>query len=304
MKKSILYLITTLLYVVLTYQSYAQDDLFNILNKTDSTKSNKQYVTATFKSTHVVLGQSVEIPGAGNLLFDISHHFGTLNQGAYNLFGLDQAFIRLGFEYSPYRRLSFGVGRSTYEKTYDGSVKYILIRQSTGKKSMPFTLTLFAGITINSLKFQQPERQNYFSSRLAYVYEILLARKFTENLSLQLSPVMIHKNLVALNSDHNDQYALGFSGRYKLTKRFSVNAEYFYLFPHQISGNIFNSLSVGFDLETGGHVFQIFLTNSDPMFEKGFITETAGSWQKGYIHLGFNINRTFVINKVKPSQKW
>ena len=254
------------------------------------------YATATFKTTRVVSGHSIENPANGVLLFTISHHFGKINSGAYDFFGLDQATIRLGLEYGINDFLSVGIGRSTYQKTIDGFVKAKLLRQSKGVRNMPISLTAFSAMDLFSLKWQDTERTNYFTSRLSFVHQLLIARKFTERLSLQLTPTYIHKNLV-VEENTNDNFALGIGGRYKITKRLSVNLEYFHNLPGYIADNFENPLSVGFDIETGGHVFQLHFTNSQPMFDRALITETMGKWENGDIYFGFNISRVFTIKK-------
>ncbi len=277
----------------------------NLISKADSSaKPKTQYTNATFKTTRIILGQSVENAPIGDLVVIISHHFGTLNEGPYQLWGLDQASLRLGLEYGLTKRLTIAVGRSSYEKTYDGSLKYIIFKQSKGAKNCPLSLSFFSDMSVNSLKWQYPDRTNYFTSRLSFVNELLIARKFNDRLSLQITPSFIHNNIVVLNTEHNDIYAAGIGGRYMITRRVSVNAEYFYEVPNRISGNYTNSFSLGFDIETGGHVFQFFLSNSQAMFERSFITETQGTWQKGYIMLGFNIMRYFTTYKANSSQKW
>jgi hypothetical protein len=276
--------------------AYTQDDLMSLFGDVEETTN---YDYATFKTTRVVLGQSVENPAPGVLLFLIQHHFGRLNSGAYELWGLDQATIRLGLEYGINDRLAVGIGRGTYQKTFDGFVKAKILRQSTGRKEMPVTLSYFGSAALNSLRWQEPERNNFFTSRLSFVHQLLLARKFSPGLSLQLTPTLVHNNLVATTEDKNSVFATGIGGRVKLTNRVSLNAEYFYVFPDQIVSREYNnSFSIGFDIETGGHVFQLFFTNSNPIFERGFITETVGQWTDGDIYFGFNISRVFTI--VKP----
>ncbi|NWJ50275.1 MAG: hypothetical protein HXX14_05375 [Bacteroidetes bacterium] len=286
--------ILLLLMVVSFTAKVSAQDLLDAFGK-DSAKTN--YTYATFKTTRIVDGHSVENEAPGVLLLLISHHFGAINSGSYNFFGLDQSTIRLGLEYGITDRLCVGIGRSSYEKTFDGFLKYKLLKQSSGYKTMPVTVTLLTSMAVNSLKWQDPTRENFFSSRLSYTYQMMIARKFSNDLSLQLSPTMVHKNLVALTNDQNDFYAMGFGGRYKLTQRMSVNAEYYALLNQPKSGTLDNSLSVGIDIETGGHVFQLFLTNSQPMFERGFITETKGKWSNGNIFFGFNISRVFTVKK-------
>ncbi|KAF0199189.1 MAG: hypothetical protein FD166_814 [Bacteroidetes bacterium] len=269
-------------------------DLMDVFGKEEPITD---YTYATFKTTRVVSGHSVENPANGVLLFMISHNFGKINSGGYELFGLDNSTIRIGLEYGLTNFLSVGVGRSSYEKTYDGFLKAKVLRQSKGARNMPITLTLFTSMDLNSMKWQYPERKNYFSSRLSFVNQVLIARKFSNSFSLQITPTFIHRNLVATASEDNDTYAAGIGGRYKITQRVSFNAEYFYILPGSVADNSENPLSVGFDIETGGHVFQLHFSNAQPMFDRGLITKTTGKWQNGDIYFGFNISRVFTIRK-------
>ena len=287
-----------LLLVLFSMSLSAQDDLMNLLNQNTSPEIN--FTTATFKSTRIMNGHSVERMPPGQLDFRISHRFGLLNSGAYNLYGLDQANIHFSLEYGILNWLMVGVGRGTYEKTFDGFTKFSILRQSSGALVMPVSLSLFTSAALNSLKWADPTRTNYFSSRLSYTAQILVARKFSQSFSFQLSPTYIHRNLVGTELDPNDLYAVGAGGRIKLSKRISINAEYYYLLNANnkyMSQPVYNPLSVGVDIETGGHVFQIMLTNSLAMIEKGFIGETTGQWKHGDIHLGFNISRVFTLKK-------
>lgn len=286
-----------LLLACLLTQSAKSQDLLDMLGDPTS----KEYTTATFKTTHLILGQSIENVAKGNLNFIISHHFGRINEGSYNFWGLDQSTIRLGVEYGLTDKIELGLGRSTYQKTIDGFVKYKILRQDNQK--MPVSVSYFGSMAINTLKWDDPTRENFFSSRLSFVNQILIARKFNNELSFQLTPSFVHKNLVKRAIDQNNIFAVGAGGRYKLTQRFSVNAEYYYLLPGQTADDFDNSLSLGVDIETGGHVFQLFFTNSQPLFERGFITETQGKWNKGDVFFGFNIVRTFTIVKPKEFRK-
>ncbi|MBF9254496.1 hypothetical protein I2I11_14425 [Pontibacter sp. 172403-2] len=276
--------------LLLSATGRAQDDLMALAEAQDSVQVNQ--VSGTFKATRLVNGHTVETNGGGTLLFLISHRFGTLNSGAYNFFGLDQATIRLGLEYGLTDKLTIGVGRSSLEKTYDGFAKYKLLQQTSTGTRIPLTLTLFTSTALTSLR-QDPEQQNPFSARLTFTHQLLLARKFNDKLSLQLSPTLVHRNLVPARRDENNVYALGVGGRYKLTKRTSFNAEYYYLLPGETADNYRNSLSLGFDVETGGHVFQLIFTNAQGMVEKFFIPQTTGNWADGDIYFGFNISRVF-----------
>jgi opacity protein-like surface antigen len=295
-------LFLALILSLISFGIFAQDDLMNIINQ-DSTKEIN-YTTATFKSTRVMNGHSIERMVPGQLDVRISHRFGTLNSGGYNFFGLDQSNIHLGLEYGIFKWLMIGVGRSEFEKTYDGFAKFSILRQSSGAKVMPVSVSVVTSIALKTLKFADQTRTNYFTSRLAYVTQILVARKINEAFSVQLTPSYLHRNLVATELDPNDIYALGAGARVKLSKRISLNGEYYYIANPKtyMSQQIYNPLSLGFDIETGGHVFQLFFTNSLGMTEKQFIGATTGQWKKGDIHFGFNISRVFTLKKnKKPS---
>jgi hypothetical protein len=292
--------ITVLLLAVLfsaTGKTYSQ----SILDEMDDETPKTQYAFATFKATRIIMGQSVENTAKGELNFLIEHNFGRVNLGPYEFFGLDQANMRLGFDYGINDWLNVGVGRSSYEKTYDGFVKARILRQSSGDRNMPVTVTFYSNIMLNSLKWQDTSRTNYFTSRLSYTAQLLIARKFSNTFSLQLMPTYIHKNLVPRIIDQNDIFALGAGARVKVTQRTSLTGEYYYLLPGQTADDYKNCLSLGVDLETGGHVFQLRISNAQPMFERGFITETSGKWSKGDIYFGFTINRVFTI--VKPKEE-
>lgn len=276
-------------------------DLLSLLEQEDVTEKT-EYAKASFKTTRVINAQSMENVAGGVLDMKISHRFGFVSGGAYELFGLDQAYIRIGLDYGITDRLMVGWGRSNFEKTYDLFFKYKLLRQSKGKKNMPVTLSWFSSTSINTLKWQDTTRVNYFSSRLAYTHQVILGRKFTEGTSLQIMPTMVHRNLVKNLGENNDVYALGIAGRQKITKRMAINAEYFYLIPGQVDDKYQNSLSLGLDIETGGHVFQLHFTNSTSMIERGFVTETVGAWSRGDIHFGFNVSRVFTIKRKKKAE--
>ena len=277
-----------------------EDDLLSLLGGDEE----QSYTSATFKTTRIINMHSVENAAAGVMDFRISHRFGFINTGAYDLFGLDQALMRIGLEYGVTSRLMVGFGRSNFNKAYDSFLKYKILRQGSGKRNIPVSVSYFASAVCNTVKWADPNRDNYFSSRMQYTHQLLIGRKFNNDLSLQLTPTLVHKNLVPTLQDKNDILAMGFGGRYKLTQRFSVNGEYIYVLPNQISSTFYNSLSLGVDIETGGHVFQLHLTNSTSMLEPGFITESVGQWKKGGIHFGFNVSRVFTVKekREKPEE--
>ncbi len=291
----------TVFLLLLSFKLAAQDttDLMSQLEKElgGDEKEFTNYTTATFKTTRLINGHSVENVGKGVMDVKISHRFGQVNGGAYELFGLDNATMRMGFDYGITRALMVGIGRSTFEKTYDAFFKLKILRQSKGKKNMPITLSYVPTVALKTLKFEDPSRENYFSSRLFFTHQLIIGRKFSEHTSLQLMPTFSHHNLVQLNTDPNDLIAVGIGGRQKLTKRLSFNFEYYYQLPDYKLAGTTNALSVGFDIETGGHVFQLHFTNSRGMSERTFVSETKGKWEKGDILFGFNISRVFTIGK-------
>jgi hypothetical protein len=287
----------TLIISLISVMIFAQNDLMNLLN--ENTPEEINFTTATFKSTRILNGHSIERMPPGQLDFRISHRFGTINSGAYEFFGLDQSNVHFSLEYGIFKWLMAGIGRGTYEKTFDGFAKITLLKQSTGARVTPVSVAVLSSIALKSVKWPDQTRTNYFSSRLSYVGQVLVARKINQSFSLQITPSYVHRNLVTTELDPNDLLAVGTGGRMKLTKRISLNAEYYLLANPKkyMSQSVYNPLSVGVDIETGGHVFQLLFTNSLAMTEKGFIGETTGSWGKGDIHFGFNISRVFTLKK-------
>jgi hypothetical protein len=279
-------------------QSLFSQDLDELLNEV---MGEETIVTsATFKATRILNGHSIERMPEGQLDFRIHHRFGRLNSGAYNLWGLDQANIHFGFDYGIKDWLMVGVGRGTYEKTFDGLIKLSPIRQSSGVVNMPVSISFFSSLYLNSLHWNDDTRNYRFAHRFEYVNQVLIARKFNTNLSLQIMPAHLHRNLVVLELDPNDLFAVGIGGRVKLTTRLSLNTEYYYIInpgSEFQSTPLFSPLSIGFDLETGGHVFQFVFSNSLAMTEHGFIGNTTGNWMDGDIHFGFNISRVFALKK-------
>ncbi|MDA8787550.1 DUF5777 family beta-barrel protein [Schleiferiaceae bacterium] len=269
----------------------AQDDLMAELELL-APAPTKSYSYATFKGTRVINQQSIELPGKGVGQFVIGHRFGALNdRPLYNLFGLDVAQIRFEYSYSPYAWLNVGAGRSSGSKTYDTFAKIRFLRQSSGSGwNSPVSMAYYTSATLVTTPFSDGF-DHYFTDRLAYTHQVLVARKFTDALSLQLSPTLVHFNLVPTVADANDQWALSFAGRYKLTQRMALTAEYM-LNLNAVDG-YHNSGSIGLDIETGGHVFQFHLTNSRSMADPQWMMQTPGQWSRGDIFLGFNITRVF-----------
>lgn len=273
----------------------AQEELMDLLE--DMEEAEPAYAYATFKTVRIVNSHSVEMAAPGVLQMVISHRFGRLNGGAYELFGLDQANIRLGLEYGVTPWLNVGFGRSNVRKTYDFFTKFRVLRQQNRAGGMPLSVNYIASMQINTLENSDPSRELDFNNRLSYAHQVLIARKFSDRFSLQLMPTLVHRNLVALREDDNDVFAMGLGGRLKLTPSLALNGEYYVLASEATANQMENSFSLGIDIETGGHVFQLLFTNSLGMTENLFVAETDGLWGDGDIHFGFNITRVFTVKR-------
>ncbi len=267
---------------ILSFSAFAQDELLELL---EGDTQGEEYVSATFKSTRLVNGHSVEVRSKGVLEFIISHRFGTLNSGYEQFWGLDNSSIRLALEYGLTDNLNIGLGRASFEKVIDTFLKYRLLRQSN---TFPVTITGFGSLTRKTVKREGLDGVD----RNTYSGQLLVARKFNSNLSLQLMPIVIQRNLVPTRRDANLLFALGLGGRYKVTNRVAINAEYYPQLT-EFSDTFENSFAIGVDIETGGHVFQLHLTNAVQMNEQGFIGGTTDNFFDGDIHYGFNISRVF-----------
>lgn len=277
---------------------FAQDDLLSLVEKKDENK--KEYISNAFKSSRVINGHSMEFIGKGVLDVRILHRFGVVNTGFKNLFGLDQANMRLGFDYGLGKSLTVGIGRSNVGKELDGFIKYRPIWQAKGGKgASPVSVVLVTGMTYTTAAWADPTRENFNTSRMAFFNEVIIGRKFNDRISLQLTPAFVHRNLVELASEANNVYALGIGGRVKLTKRMAFVVDYSYVISGLDKTIYQDPLSIGIDIETGGHVFQLHFSNSIGMNEKTFLTQTTNSWGKGEIRFGFNLSRVFTVAKGK-----
>ena len=295
---------TLLLLLICPFLAFAQEDLLGELEK--NTTKETEYTFATFKGTRLGNGHTIETKNAGSLEFIFQHRFGAINGGAYEMFGLDQAYVRLGLDYGITDRLSVSIGRNSYDKTMDGYLKYRLIRQSTGAKVFPFSMTVLGGAAYKLSPKENSDVSPEFENvdRLSYTAQALIARKFSTNFSFQIMPTFIHKNIVE-SYEENNQFALGLGGRLKLTKSLALTGEYYINLSAPDNSTLeddqkhYNSLALGIDIETGGHVFQLLLTNAIGLTERAYITETRDNFFGGDIHLGFNVTRTFQLKKHK-----
>jgi len=278
----------TFLFCVFPFFMAAQDDL---LNEIDTLSDANESVVAAFKSLKIVNLESTKLAAKGDLYLVIAHRFGYIDNGFEDFFGLDEANTRIQFVYGLTNGITIHASRSGFQKTYEVATKYRLAGQK--KQGFPFEIVGFNSLSINTELDKTTLPKLEFTDRLAYVNQILISRKFNDNLSLEIAPTHFHQNYVSNNSQDNSQFAMGLGGRYKFSKRWSFNMDYAAHLNRASNSGFKNPLSVGFDLETGGHVFQMHFTNSQAMHESGYLGNTTGSWNEGQIAFGFNLIRIF-----------
>jgi len=293
---------TIFINLLLAFQIGSAQDLLAFLDST--AEPQKTFVEGTFRSVRMVNGYSSETAGKKDLVFSITHRFGPVNGGSYEFFGLDEANIRFGFEYGFTDRFSAGLGRSNFEKLYDGFIKYKLIKQSTGSTGFPITLTLKEGMEIKTLHWDNPNLDYPQTAKYTYTHTLFIARKFSKRFSAQIVPVIIHRNMVDSAANQNVVGAIGLGGNYTVNHWLSFSGEYYHLLPGNTADLFNNSLSFGMDIESGGgHLFQIQVSNSRGMTEKQFVPQTYGDWLEGDFRIGFNIIRVFHLKKKKHAPK-
>ena len=316
MNQTILVLLISCLYFPVFSQEFQKDsimmnkefenseDLFDLLADKDD---DETLVTAVFKGTKIINLESVKLTKERELQFIISHRFQTINSGIIDFYGLDHGTIRMSLDYGLKDWFNIGLARSSYTKVIDGSIKYEILPQ--GKilnlgfiKSSPISIVGYSAVYVDPIDSSHPDRLSFSTSQISYINQLHLARKFNTNLSVQLSPTLLHYNMVTRIGEKNDLFALGIGSRYKINRSVSINLEYIPVFQNSLDDLVgvdkkINSFSIGFDIETGGHVFQLMLTNSTGMYAESFVGGNTGTWKNGDIHFGFNITRPFSFKK-------
>lgn len=276
----------TLLLLLSSSAIFAQED--DLLKQIDTLSTSSDFAPPAFKGLQIVTGQSTKLAAKGDLYFVVAHRFGDVSEGFKNFFGLDDAATKIGFIYGLSDNLSLSLSRETFMKTYDAGIKYRIIKQS---EKFPVEVVGYHTVALNSELDTDDFPKLEFANRLSYLSQVLISRRLSESFSLQLSPSYVHKNLYMPNVDEKDQMLAGFGGRYKISKRVSINAEYFVNFSE--SDVYKNPASLGLDIETGGHVFQLLFSNSQINSDIGYLTNATGDWGKGNIYFGFNLYRVF-----------
>lgn len=296
------YLFTTVI-IAFSFSLSAQDDLMNMLEEEASAEAKPEKVTATFKDTRLILSNTIETTKKKTLAFNITHRFGNMklgeSEGNHTMWGLDNASnIRFSFDYGVTDKLSIGIGRSKVQEHIDGNLKYRFLEQKD--KGMPLSVAYFTNAAISPVA-NIP--QDEFANRWSYTHQLIIASKLTRGISLELLPTFVHRNYVDQRIEHptngsvdeNDLFALGFAGRFKITKRMAFIVDYFLPFSEfrDSKNGFYDPFAVGIEIETGGHVFHVNVSNSAGIIENDFIPNTTDAWHKGEYKLGFNISRVF-----------
>ena len=300
MRNFLLHFFGIICFFLLSLPAFSQQvDLFKMQDSTNALepKNLNEPVLNTFYSSRLVNSQTVEILGPGSMDFRIHHRFAQVNTGLYDFFGLDYASMRLGLDFGITKNLMVGIGRATYQKEIDGFIKYRLMHQSTGTKGAPLSIAAVASWSYRTIDMD-PSLKVTGSDRSYFTGQLLIARKLNEHTSIQVSPTYTHYNrIIGFTGGGTDLFSIGLLARQKISRKVSINAEYF-IQTTQFNGT-YDPLSIGVDINTGGHVFQLHFTNATGMNEHTFIHETTGSWGNGDIRMGFNISRIFNIGKRK-----
>jgi len=277
-----------LIILCLPIWSFSQDAL---LSEIDTDSIIDKEAIAVFKGLKIVNFESTKLISKKQLLFMVSHRFGSIENGFESFFGLDDAVTRLNFVYGISDGFNISVSRSSFQKIYESSIKYRLVNQK--ENGFPFTIVGYHSLLINTALEKDNLPKLEFKHRLGYTAQILISRKIDTNLSLEFAPTFFHDNYVMVNDQDNSQYALGLGGRYKLGKRWSLNMDYGWHLNRASESPFKNPFSIGIDLETGGHVFQMHFTNAQAMNTNGFLGQATGDWGDGDIYFGFNLTRIF-----------
>lgn len=269
----------------------AQDDLLDELN--EETKGTQQFELPAFKAMQIGNLQSTKIADKGDLYMIVAHRFGTLQNGIEDFFGLDEANTRIQLAYGFWDGVQLSFGRDSFEKTYSTSIKARFVKQSN---AFPFNLVGYASADANTLLQKSTYPFLKFGDRMSYTLQLLASSRINKNLSLQFAPIFLRQNLqeyaLTGGATHN-QFIMGLGGRVKVSKRMSINLDYGLNLSRHKNSVFHDPLTVGVDIETGGHVFQLLFTNARGSNDSAFLGRTAGDFFGGDISFGFNIVRVF-----------
>lgn len=268
-------------------QVQAQDDL---LGELDKDAKGQAFNYPAFKAMKIGNLQSTKVADGGDLYMYVSHRFGTLRDGINTFFGFDNANTKIQLVYGIFDGLQVGISRESLRKTYGASAKMKLMNQS---QHFPVNVAAYGTVNVNTDLTRERYPLLDSRDRLSYVSQLLISRRFSRTFSLELAPSFVRQNLVLEPFQQHNQVALGIGSRYKLNKRMSVNVDYVYNFDRARQSVYNDPFTIGLDIETGGHVFQLLFSNAQSTNEPGFISNAEGNWNKGDVFFGFNVVRVF-----------
>lgn len=268
-----------------------QEELLGELEQREARWGEGEDALSTFKSVKLVNLETTEMLGKGVFYFGVAHRFGSLQRPLADFLGLDNAITRLTFTYGISDGWQAGASRSTFRKTYDVYSKETLFRQQ--ESGFPLSVALHHLLSIDTQFSEESLPGLTFNNRLAYINQLILARRIDSRLSGLLNATVLHENTVLYDPQENTQFVIGVGARYRISKRSTLMAEYAAHLNRAEGSPYTDPLSIGWTIETGGHVFQLVLSNAQTMGERGVLAQAIGDWGNGEIYFGFNLIRAF-----------
>ena len=259
----------------------------NLLDEISSESSYKdEFEMPAFKAMKVVNNQSTKLAQKGDLYLYVGHRFGTIKGGVESLFGLDYANTKIEILYGLLNQVQVGFSRESFKKTYNLHVKYGIKSQTT---SFPLSITSYNSVNLDTSLDENQYPNLNFNERYVYISQLLISRRFNDNFSFQLAPSIVKYNFLTNQFKNDFNYILNYGSRLKISKRSSFNIDYSHHLNRLNNSEEKNVLSLGIDMETGGHVFQLLFSNTQASDEAGVLTGAEGNWTKGDVFFGFNI---------------
>jgi len=290
---------------VLVYHSTNAQDLLDKLNKEFQDKP--VYEIATFKTTRIGLGHSIETRKKGALEISLYNRYWNIPNFEGQRFLADVVSTRFGLDYAFSDNFTLGLGYTNHDEIFDGFIKYKLINQKKGSQKTPISITLFQGFSHRKLSNEYSDLYSVInttsSDKYAFTSQVLIARKFNRNLSLQVTPTFIHRTADSQNNDPQSHFAVGLGGRHKISQHAAIVSEYYYVANPIESVDTYNVFMVGVNWELSHLMLQFHMTNARSFPEDTFITQTTNNFnaKDGNFHFGFNA--TFVLHTKKRNLK-
>lgn len=287
MNNKLLHFVLTIL-AVISMQGLIAQDLLTLLDK--ETVVLPKYALSTFKGNRLSLGHSVETRKKGALELTFMSRYWNTPQETSNSFVADRVSTRFGVDYAVTDRFTTGVGFGVSNGIADGYVKYRLVRQGIDGQGSPIGITGLQTVTYRSEQFNNIEERDNFFKKTAFTTQLLVAKKITQDFSLQLSPTFVYRSSSRNPEDDESQFALGFGGRYKVANHVSIVSEYYYVANELESIETFGAFALGVNWDVRNILLQFTMTNNPTFTEDSFITQTRRNFnfKDGNFFFGFN----------------